>query len=122
MDSEKRKYERYKMNIISVMTCAKNKRKEDKAAVIDLSEGGISFISPTMFFYGEEIICNLCESGRKLLGTVKRIKKTDNLYFHAVEFNDISNGEKEGLTAWITDVIKRYEVKYNPPADYYYNN
>ena len=108
MNTERRKHRRSNINSTAEITYYKQVKMKDQAAVVDISEGGVSFLSPIMLSPGDEIVFNLHNNDLNFKGRVTRSEANGNLHKHGIEFAGVSEHEKNTLMEQITEMRNKY--------------
>ncbi|MFH1415328.1 MAG: PilZ domain-containing protein [Elusimicrobiota bacterium] len=108
MNAERRKHRRSNINSTGDITYYKQVKMKDQAAVVDISEGGVSFLSPIMLSPGDKIVFNLHNNDLNFEGRVTRSEANGNLHKHGIAFDNISDHEKNRLMEQIAEMRNKY--------------
>lgn len=103
MFEQKRKQKRFKtLTLVDILGA--NSKVKDRAAVMDISMAGLAFESNTMFSEGDEVLFNFFPLALNVMGIVKRVERSIGVYFHGVEFENISFNNKIVLSKLISKI------------------
>lgn len=104
ISKQKRRYRRVKTPFLTGIVCSNNTIITDRAAVINISSGGLAFESKTMFSPGDFVLFNFSSLTLNLSGTIKRVKRRVGSYLHVMEFSNISYFDKTMLSKLISRI------------------
>lgn len=79
----------------------------DRAVVVDISTGGLAFVSTSVFFPGDIVSLNLLREKLNVDGVINRVDQEEEHYIYGVEFKDISLADKKKISGMISVIYEK---------------
>lgn len=102
MTGYRRKHKRFRTFSLIEVSHSREVEVKKKEKVIDISMGGLGFMSSNKYSMGETVIFNFAGETYSLFGVIRRIQTEDSCNYYGVEFEDIHCNYKINLSGLIS--------------------